>query len=223
MSFEVPDDATWAKPRTEPRETLRAFGYFCVYRDMGPTRSIKAAAATIGIAYQTAQDHASRHSWAMRADAFDAWLERAKLDSWLSEQDQMVRAELSISRAMMGVVGRAVRSLDAAERVRETALRRMNDGELPYDPDVVRPIMRPADIPRMLEAAVKVGRLARGEATENINANLTVTSMSDNELRREIEAALADSPEAKDALVGMLDTVGEVPLDMTVPDTPESA
>lgn len=76
------------------RETDRSYNAFCVYRDMGPLRSLKKAAASFYDTETTPKPHQERQfkEWSRRY----LWVARAK--EWDAEQDRILRIETTEAR-----------------------------------------------------------------------------------------------------------------------------
>ena len=54
-----------------PRETTKAYAAFKTYLDMGPTRSLRAVAAKLGLSRQSIERVSRRYAWSDRVDAFN--------------------------------------------------------------------------------------------------------------------------------------------------------
>jgi hypothetical protein len=124
-------------------ESARAFGAFCVYRDQGPRRSLRAAAAAFyghtSAARERQFDKWSRvFHWVARASAWDQHLDAEARQAQEEAQREMTERHVKEARALQG---------KALERLR--ALRPEELG--------------PADVLRYLVEAVKLERLALGE------------------------------------------------------------
>lgn len=66
----------WGRPMEE--ETPYAFHHFCIYRDMGPGRSLQQLANITGKHLTNYQTWSRRYEWVDRAHAWDAYLEMVK-------------------------------------------------------------------------------------------------------------------------------------------------
>jgi hypothetical protein len=127
----------------QPRETARAFAVFCVYRDLGPSRTLRAAAAAF---YQRSTASTERQvdkwssafRWVERASAWDRHLDAAARRAHEEAQREMVERHVKEARAVQA---------KALERLR--ALRPEELG--------------PADLLRYLVEAAKLERLSLGE------------------------------------------------------------
>lgn len=85
----------WERQKNEGSET---YADFCVYRDLGPGRSIPKAAELQGKNVTALWQASSRHKWVKRAEAYDAYLER-KLRERMEKQCMQVK-EASLTGAM---------------------------------------------------------------------------------------------------------------------------
>ncbi len=123
----------------QPKESARAFAGFAAYRDAPrDRRSLR----------MVAQESGKHVSMIARWSARHAWVERAA--TWDDEQDRAGRAaQIDAIREMQA---RHVRlAMDAQTRIAE-ALR-----------DLPASALTPRDIPRWLDTAIRIERMARGE------------------------------------------------------------
>ena len=135
-----PPPAPWEQ---QPGETPRAYAAFCVFRDLGPRRTLAAAAAAY---YQRTADSLERQvdKW---SSAF-RWVERAA--AWDRHLDAQGRAAQETARKEM-----AERHVREARGLQAKALERLR-ALLPEE-------LSPADALRYFVEAVKLERLALGE------------------------------------------------------------
>ena len=127
----------------QPRESARAYGAFCAYRDLGPCRSLKAAAEAF---YKRSSAAVSRQlkTWS----AAYHWVERAA--AWDRHLDAEARQAQEKARREMGQ-----RHAKEAQGLQAKALERMR---------TLRPEeLGPADVLRFFVEAAKLERLALGE------------------------------------------------------------
>src|SRR5260370_1261316 len=127
----------------QPGETPRAYGAFCVYRDLGPRRTLAAAAAAFfertGDAPERQVDKwSSAHRWVERAAAWDRHLDAESCQAQEAARKEMAERHVREARGLQA---------KALERLR--ALR-------PEE-------LSPADVLRYFVEAVKLERLALGE------------------------------------------------------------
>src|SRR5260370_36384640 len=137
MSERAP--APWEQ---QPEETPRAYGAFCVYRDLGPRRTLAAAAAAFfertGDAPERQVDKwSSAHRWVERAAAWDRHLDA-----------EGRAAQETARREMAERHGREARALPAKALERLRALR-------PEE-------LSPADVLRFFVEAAELERAALG-------------------------------------------------------------
>ncbi len=134
------DRLPWQRQKGESRKAFEAFG---IYRDMGPTRSLQRVKEKLSKSYTIIARWSSRWGWVERTAAWDEELDRRGRESQIEERKEM--AKRHINEAM-------VFQQKVLERMRQ-----LNPNEL-----------SPNDMARWFEIAVKVERLSRGEATENV-------------------------------------------------------
>jgi len=164
-----------------PRETSRSYELFCVYRNLGPERSLaKARESAEGIPSVARLKVLSR-KW--------NWVERCqKYDDYLEYQDRLQqekeRREMHKRHAKMGMLAQTL-----ALRKLEKALNRIEQDE--------DGISAP-DAARILDVGVKVERQARGESTESHEVSgpsggpIEFANMSDDQRRTEMIRCLKD-------------------------------
>jgi hypothetical protein len=127
----------------QPKESARAYGAFCAYRDLGPCRSLRAAAEAF---YRRKSAAGSRQlqTWS----ATFRWVERAH--AWDRHLDAEARQTQEKTRHEMGQ-----RHAKEAQGLQAKALERMR---------TLRPEeMSAADVLRYFVEAAKLERLALGE------------------------------------------------------------
>jgi hypothetical protein len=145
-----PSSPPWER---QPGESARAFGAFCVYRDLGPRRSLRAAAEKF---YQRSSAAVLRqcNTW---SSAFH-WVERAS--AWDKHLDaEARRAQEEARREMAERQAREARALQAKAVERLKALKAEELG--------------PADVLRYFVEAAKLERLACGEPSAVQRQELT--------------------------------------------------
>src|SRR5262249_12686769 len=124
-------------------ESSRAFGAFGVYRDLGPRRSLRAAAAAFygrtSAALERQVDKWSRaFGWVERASAWDRQLDAEARRVQEEARREMVERHVKEARALQGKALERLRSLCPEE-------------------------LGPADLLRYIVEAAKLERLALGE------------------------------------------------------------
>lgn len=124
-----------------PGETPKAWRAFCIYRDMGPTRTIMRTVQALGLragAARRLQEWSSRYRWAERVAAYDAWLDAQQRAEREAAVREMARRHAELAMALL-------------ERVRARV-------------DTLRPEeLTPSEVARWLEVAARLERLSRGE------------------------------------------------------------
>jgi hypothetical protein len=167
-------------------ESSRAFGAFCVYRDLGPRRSLRAAAAAFyGRAAPALERQVDKWSrafrWVERASAWDRHLDAEACKAQVEAQREMVERHVREARALQG---------KALERLR--ALRPEELG--------------PADLLRYIVEAAKLERLALGEPDTVQRHELT--GRGGSALHFSLEDAVAAARELEEAEHGSVQRDG---------------
>ena len=176
----------------QPRESARAFGAFCAYRDLGPRRTIRAAAlkfygrSTAAVLRQCST-WSYTFQWVERASAWDR-----HLDAEARQAQEVARREMAERQA------REARALQAKAVERLRALRPEELG--------------PADVLRYFVEAAKLERLALGEPDTVQRQELT--GRGGSPLRFSLEDAVAACRELEEAEHDKVQRSG----DKTLPD-----
>lgn len=135
------------KPIKEPlwgqqqAETEQAFAAFVVYRDMGETRGHAKVARQLKKSVQLINRWSARWSWSIRARAWDAELDKQKLEAIAKARAEMTERHIKHAKALQ---------FKAIERLAE-----MEPGEL-----------KPSEALDFFVQASKIERLAFGEPTD---------------------------------------------------------
>tara|TARA_B100000949_G_scaffold128601_2_gene113425 strand:- start:3908 stop:4483 length:576 start_codon:yes stop_codon:yes gene_type:complete len=146
-------------------ESRKAFDAFCIYRDMGPTRS----------AQKVARELSKSEPLIRRWSAKWNWVERVA--EWGDEQDRQNRITQAQSIQKMNerhaalavaLTGKIVKGLNLLQ-------------------DETIKGMTPSAMSRLLEVGVKVERQARGEAGEVVEEKVEATSHLEHLTTEELE------------------------------------
>lgn len=132
-----PDVEPWDQ---QPHETNAAYQRFCAYRDLPPAeRSAGKVAERFQKSVQVTNRQRRAHLWDHRVAAFDA--DRIKRHHLEIEEKAvgLANGQMDVARAMLGVVATSVRAVGTG----------------------AEPKLRPAEVPRWVDASVKLGKAAR--------------------------------------------------------------
>lgn len=152
---ETPDSDTELVPLWERKEeeSPKSYEMFTTFRDLGPTRTISAACKR----YYGPENSNSKlrgmtelsrlWSWFVRAEAYDAYLERQGRVAKVEEVKEMNKRHIGIARAGLSKAVQALAKLKVDE-------------------------MKPSDIAKLIELSTKLERLALGENTESIKQEI---------------------------------------------------
>jgi hypothetical protein len=157
----------------QPNETANAFGYFTVYRDMRypkaadgtavtdgsvpfVKRSLRKVAAILGVNFRNLARINEKYNWQKRVEAYDAHVDRV-----IREANEAAIVKMKSEHALL-----------AQQMIRKATKRLLT---IPEDQ------ISAAELVRMVDVAVKVERLSRGESTEN----QAVTHNGEVEVKRE--------------------------------------
>ncbi len=132
----------------QPGETRRAFAAFCHYRDMGVKRSTRRVADELTISDTLARRWSARWAWVARSGAWDEEQDRQARAAQLDAIKEMNARQAKIGHAAQAVIQHRLNEwMKAIQENKGVSLSAL-------------------EMARLLEAAVKVERLARGEPTD---------------------------------------------------------
>ena len=146
-------------------ESRQAFEAFCIYRDMGPTRSSEKVARELSKSAQLMR------RWSANWD----WVER--VNEWGDEQDRQNRITQM----------QAIRKMNERHATLAVALQGKIATGLNLLQDETILGMTPSAISRLLEVGVKVERQARGEAGEVVEEKMESTNRLEHFTTEELE------------------------------------
>lgn len=157
-------------------ETPKAYDAFCAYRDLGPGRSLAKTAQKLGrpSGYtRQLETWCSANRWVSRSADYDRYLEgqkRTRAEAMWLERAEALREDEWSAREGLLEKARQMAKLPITNQTlkRDVSVKDPESGEF-VTANVV--IYKPAnwsagDVPRYLEAASKLGRLATGLGTE---------------------------------------------------------
>jgi len=128
----------------QPDEGSKAYAAFCVYRDLGPERSLDKALSEAN-KKPTNRRHWSRwmekYRWYERAQAYDDYIEEKKREKNEKAILDMADRHARLAMAFLQRVAQRLQQIDPSE-------------------------LSPADMAKWLDVATKLERLSRGEPTE---------------------------------------------------------
>lgn len=153
----------------QEKESAKAYEAFAVYRDQAQ-RSIREVGRTLGKSGTLMSDWSAKHSWVVRATAWDLHQDRIKLDA----ADEAVR-QMSVRHATLAQIG-----------LQKVALRiqQMNPDEIPA-----------GQLGSTLRHLSDVERRARG-VNDRIEVALLTDSPEWQRIRSDVLTALLPHPEA---------------------------
>lgn len=142
-----------------PGESTTVFNSFRVFRDMGTLRTLKDVAVETGLAYQTIKEHSSQWQWASRANAYDQFMDRTRVQAFAEEVAEMGRrqARQGLFAQELGMAGLE----DLKRKIDQYVKEREEAGE--DAPSWEAFPLAPKDALAMLETGSKLERVARGE------------------------------------------------------------
>lgn len=146
----------WVRQKREGSKPYQAFD---AYRRMGPKRSREKVAAEVGKSLSMVSKWSARWEWRLRALAWDDFDAKERRESEIAASKDMAERHASLSLMMQGKIAKR--------------LQMMNDREVSE--------MSIGQIGQILESAVRVERLSRGEHTEKTAMRVHETSIQERE------------------------------------------
>ena len=160
------------------KETAKSYSAFCVYRDMGLSRSLDKTRLALGKEKpgynRTLEEWSSKYEWVARATAYDAYLLREQREKAEEERLKMSERHAKQAMAIQQKIVTRLQSLDAN-------------------------MLSPSDLIKWLDVSVKIERLARGESTENVNQNHSGQVIQKHE-DAALKELLEQDPESRELL-----------------------
>lgn len=131
----------------QENETPRAYEAFCVYRDLGPGRSITKTSQALHKNRTTIGEWSTKNDWVKRATAWDDENDRLARELAQKEQAEAIKKMRKRHAAL------AMKMLEKAEAAIDSII----------DEDI-----KPTDIPRMVDVAAKLERISLGDVGDVI-------------------------------------------------------
>ena len=88
----------------QPEETEKSFEYFCLYRDMGQTRSLQKVADAAGKAFITIAKVSEKWKWKERTKAWSDYRDRERRDAEIQEVRAMAKRHVQESMMLQKVL-----------------------------------------------------------------------------------------------------------------------
>jgi hypothetical protein len=141
----------WERSLGEPS---KAFAKFALYRNMGPTRSLARVGEVVGVGTARCEALSAKWGWVARAQAWDAEQDRLARLEVEEETREMHRRHVRLAMAMANKAG----------------ARLVGGKVLVGGQEVIVPALDPSkltvtEVVRLVEAAVRIERLARDVAS----------------------------------------------------------
>lgn len=107
-----PDYDPWER---QPGESLHRFNQFCLYRDAGRTRSIRAVSTALGLNDRHVRATAAAGAWVMRAEAFDKRRDALHEATWLDERRKVAANDAAVLNAFTAKIATRLQAMDPGE------------------------------------------------------------------------------------------------------------
>lgn len=167
----------------QPGESERAYALFCVYRNLGARRSLRAACekhydADYSVSkLRNAADWSSKYSWVERVRHWDAYLDREARAAQVEAIRAMNKRHVTMARGVQAKAAAALGKLDLVKLAEA--------GKLTI-----------TEVGRAIEMACKLERLAMGEVTEATRAEVATKNDSKLEVVEQIVPVAGTPPAA---------------------------
>lgn len=125
----------------QPGETARAFEAFCIYRDMGASRSHRKTGQKLGKNRTTIAEWSSKYEWVKRVAAWDVEQDRIARQKQLQDIKKMRKRHAALASTMLTKAALALQNLKDEE-------------------------ISASEISRMVDVASKLERISRGDVGE---------------------------------------------------------
>ncbi len=124
----------------QKNESSKAYAVFCVYRDLGPDRSLEKLRQNLDKprSRKWLGDWSVKYNWVDRAAAYDDYIEKKKREEKEKEILDMSDRHARLAVVFQQKIAQALQQIDPAQ-------------------------LSPADMARWLDVATKLERLSRGE------------------------------------------------------------
>jgi hypothetical protein len=171
-------------------EDARPFSAFILYRDLPPhDRSYAEVARRVGVTKAAVSQMGARWFWQDRIRAWDQHCDAIRRQTQLAEIESMARRHAQVAD---GMLTEAARHLEQRLKMWDAWMQGTGPQPAP---------LRPFELVAMADAAVKIGRLSRGAATEVTATHVTGEITATRE--REAIHALSDDPETLAAALAL--------------------
>lgn len=149
----------------DPAWSVECKTAFTMYRDLGSERSLRATQEKLGrpSGYQrTLEEWSRQQGWVERVAAFDAHLDRVRVESAREQIERVTSGHAAALEAAIKVISRPI--LKLAERI--------EDGDLTDDDeDVLRFTLGTKEGAKLLPSLIQASRLVHGVSTQNVALN----------------------------------------------------
>ncbi len=175
---EIVERKEWEKRGSE---TGKAYEGFRVYRDMGPARSLSAAASHVGKSLRLFKKWSTVHGWVKRAEAYDEYMEHRSRDVVERKLEDVNHAHLDLAKSARESVMVPLQALlKRIEKINEDGNFSAEEFEnIPVDKliNIARPYVKLAlDV-------IKLERLLYGLPTQTIKTEGTIGHEVSHDIR----------------------------------------
>ena len=198
----IEENKPWER---QPKETDRAYSYFCTFRDMGPGRSLAKLSVLVNKHLSPLAHLSVKFKWIERVNAWTDELERIKADAVIKELKEMTKRHSNHAQAIENVlmvpVNKFIEKMRSGqvgdiESMPSKELLKLIFGVADLFPKIVDTERKSRGVPTDITQQ-KIDHTTKGEAVQQL-------TLWDN-LKADIIKKVKDMPEAKKGLLEVLD------------------
>jgi hypothetical protein len=188
----------------QPKETTKAYSYFCRFRDMGPDRTFKKVALELGKHYMTIIAMANKWNWIKRVEAYTDEMERVRMKLAKKEIEEMVKRHAQHAQAIetslmmpIKIFMNKIRNEDiqTLQQMNAAELIKLVFGVADRFPNIVNTERKSRDVP------TEISKQAIDHTTNGKDLNPAPW----DKLKNDMLENLSSHPEAKEALLKVFD------------------
>lgn len=155
----------------QPKESEKAFAAFCVYRDLGPDRSLSQVSENLQKSSRWIKEWSRIHDWVVRARAYDNHLDEVRRQE---EETQLKHDIKDAAKSRRDILARQRKILEKQTDHLLNQWEKFEKGELKKPP-----LMSMSDWRQITDSIVRNERLEHGEVTERTEHSGEISTSND--------------------------------------------
>ncbi|MBN2734741.1 MAG: hypothetical protein JXQ82_07795 [Methanomicrobiaceae archaeon] len=155
----------------QPKESEKAFAAFCVYRDLGPDRSLSKVSEALQKSSRWIKEWSRTHDWIVRVKAYDNHLDEVQRQE---EETQLKQDIKSAAKSRRDILTKQRKIL---EKQTDHLLKQWEN----YESGKIKkpPLMSMSDWRQVTDSIVRNERLEHGEVTERTEHSGDISTSND--------------------------------------------